>query len=62
MKLIYRGVPYESNLPQLKMFNTGITAKYRGVSYSVRFPRLPQGNTSPLTLKYRGVAYAILLH
>ncbi|MDJ0705800.1 MAG: DUF4278 domain-containing protein [Leptolyngbyaceae cyanobacterium MO_188.B28] len=58
MQLIYRGVPYKSNTLKLEMVDAGITARYRGASYSLHSPQLPQEGTSSLTLKYRGVAYS----
>ena len=58
MKLIYRGASYEFNPSKLEMVNAGITARYRGVSYSVRYPRNYEGDSSPMTLKYRGVTYS----
>lgn len=58
MKLIYRGASYELIPSRVAMVNAGITARYRGVSYSVRCPCfLPKRNTSSLELKYRGVSY-----
>ena len=58
MKLIYRGVPYESNPPEVEMVTAGITARYRGRAYSIRYPRFPQEGSSPLKLTYRGVTYS----
>ena len=57
MKLIYRGVSYESNPPEVEMMTAGITARYRGRTYAIRYPRFPQKGSSPLALTYRGVSY-----
>ena len=62
MKLIYRGAPYEFHPRRLEMVDAGVTTKYRGVSYSLGCPRLPQGENSPFRLTYRGVAYSMIAH
>ena len=58
MKLNYRGATYEFNPAKTEMIDTGITARYRGVPYSIRSPHLSQKISSPSALKYRGVFYA----
>ncbi len=57
MKLHYRGNSYESYPQVIETHETGITAKYRGLSYEVRH-LLARTCSSPLVnLKYRGIAY-----
>ncbi len=54
MRLSYRGIPYESTSPEIPTLETGMTAQYRGVSYSLRYA--PTAPHYPNGLVYRGVA------
>lgn len=57
MKLHYRGNSYESYPQVIETHETGITAKYRGLTYRVRH-LLARTCPAPLVnLKYRGIAY-----
>lgn len=58
MKLSYRGVDYEKELPILEMNEGEIGGKYRGRDWNYRYPRhIPQ--LQPKWYRqYRGVAYS----
>ena len=55
MKLTYRGISYNSSNTAIEIVDTGITAKYRGQTYSIRTATVPDSTSK--TLKYRGVTY-----
>ena len=57
MKLHYRGNSYESHPQMIETYDTGITAKYRGLTYQVRCPLERTCSQSLMNLKYRGLAY-----
>jgi hypothetical protein len=59
MKLSYRGVKYEAELPTFEMMEGDIVGKYRGQAIRHRYPyprHIPVPQPS-LDLQYRGVAY-----
>jgi Domain of unknown function (DUF4278) len=57
MKLSYRGDIYEYNPVAIDMVEGEIGGKYRGQSWTVRYPRHIPVPQPVLDLKYRGVAY-----
>ncbi|HAJ62759.1 MAG TPA: hypothetical protein DCP31_28945 [Cyanobacteria bacterium UBA8543] len=57
MKLQYRGLPYESTVQVLKTVESGILAKYRGITYAVCCPIHAHTPQVSANLKYRGVLY-----
>jgi len=57
MKLHYRGNCYESDTQVIETHDSGITAKYRGLTYQVRHLLPRTCSQPPVNLKYRGVAY-----
>lgn len=58
MKLSYRGINYEKELPILEMNDSEIGGKYRGQNWIERYPRhIPQLQPK-LYRQYRGVAYS----
>ncbi|NEQ28732.1 MAG: DUF4278 domain-containing protein [Microcoleus sp. SIO2G3] len=57
MKLRYRGNSYESHPQVIETHDTGITAKYRGLTYQVHRPLASTCPQPPVNLKYRGMAY-----
>lgn len=58
MKLSYRGINYEKELPILEMNDGEIGGKYRGQNWRERYPRhIPQLQPK-LYRQYRGVAYS----
>lgn len=59
MKLAYRGVSYESNLPNLEVTEGEIGGKYRGTTWREKYPRHIPVPYPRVDLKYRGVAYSV---
>jgi hypothetical protein len=58
MRLSYRGINYEKELPILEMNDGEIGGKYRGQEWQERYPRhIPQLQPK-LYRQYRGVAYS----
>lgn len=56
MKLVYRGIPYEYNLPKVPVVDSVEVGKYRGAP--LHFHKLLKAFTQPARdLKYRGVSY-----
>lgn len=59
MKLSYRGVQYDTELPTFEMMEGDIVGKYRGQAIRHRYPyprHIPVPQPS-LALQYRGIAY-----
>lgn len=58
MRLSYRGVNYEKELPTLEMKEGEIGGKYRAQDWTYRYPRHIPQTKSKLYRQYRGVAYS----
>jgi Domain of unknown function (DUF4278) len=58
MKLTYRGVDYDANLPTLEVTDSEILCKYRGRPYQYNYVRHVPFPQTAAALTYRGVAYA----
>ncbi len=56
MKLIYRGVSYQTQPRAIATKKTNLVAKFRGLSYPLS-QSLEPVNDSPSSLKYRGISY-----
>ena len=61
MKLVYRGIAYNSNLNLVPIVETATFATYRGLSYNCRRP-LNVSTAPKVPLKYRGIAYNVESH
>jgi Domain of unknown function (DUF4278) len=59
MILCYRGTYYCSHPQIIEKAETGMMAKYRGVSYQIQPQCLKTGSQREMNLKYRGVAYTV---
>ncbi|OKH28463.1 DUF4278 domain-containing protein [Chroogloeocystis siderophila] len=59
MKLTYRGVNYESSVPNMEMTEGGIGGQYRGVNWKQRYPRHIPVPQPVVGLKYRGASYSL---
>lgn len=57
MKLVYRGVSYDYNPPQVPTYDSGNLGTYRGLDVRFRNPKKALVLQPTLDLKYRGVAY-----
>jgi hypothetical protein len=60
MKLSYRGVNYDKELPILEMNEKEIGGKYRGQDWNYRYPRHIPQLRSKWYRQYRGVAYSTM--
>jgi len=56
MKLTYRGTTYESDIPTIDVTEGEVGGKYRGQSWSYRYPRHIPVPGPPRHLKYRGLS------
>ena len=57
MKLQYRGVSYEYNLPEVETTLGEVGGKYRGLDWRFRNLKKPPVLQPRVSLKYRGVYY-----
>jgi Domain of unknown function (DUF4278) len=57
MKLVYRGLPYESNSQAIETTESDMSAQYRGSSYQVRHSNSQLGVQHKVSLKFRGASY-----
>ncbi len=57
MKLIYRGVSYEYNPPEVEVGEGKVEGKYRGLDWRFHNLKKPLVLQPPVNLTYRGVAY-----
>lgn len=58
MKLVYRGIAYNSNSSLVPVEETATFATYRALNYNLRRPlNVPTAPKVPL--KYRGIAYNV---
>ena len=57
MKLKYRGINYESDIPAIDVTEREVGGKYRGQNWSYRYPRHIPVSGPPQNFKYRGVAF-----
>ncbi len=57
MQLSYRGTSYNQNVTPVDMVDSGMTASYRGRTYSLTYPRHIPVAQPAHNLVYRGVAY-----
>ncbi|MGK7877629.1 MAG: DUF4278 domain-containing protein [Xenococcaceae cyanobacterium] len=56
MQLCYRRLHYKYNVVSWPIIESGITGKYRGITYKIKQPL--EVNSKPVfELKYRGVTY-----
>ncbi|MGB7430185.1 MAG: DUF4278 domain-containing protein [Microcoleaceae cyanobacterium] len=58
MKLVYRGIAYNSNNSLFPVVETATLATYRGLTYNCRRP-VTALSTPQVPLKYRGIAYNV---
>lgn len=58
MKLVYRGIAYNSNPSLVPVAETATFATYRGLTYNCRLP-LSVPTAPKVPLKYRGIAYNV---
>ena len=57
MKLVYRGVSYDYNPPQVAVEEGLVTGKFRGLDWRFHNLKKPLVLQPPVNLTYRGVAY-----
>ena len=57
MKLIYRGVSYDYNPPQVAVEEGAVTGKFRGLDWRFHNLKKPVVLPPPVNLTYRGVAF-----
>ena len=57
MKLVYRGVSYDYNPPQVAVEQGQITGTFRGLDWRFHNLKKPLLLQPPVNLTYRGVAY-----
>ena len=57
MKLVYRGVSYDYNPPQVAVKEGAVTGKFRGLDWRFHNLKKPLVLQPPVNLTYRGVAY-----
>ena len=57
MKLVYRGVSYDYNPPQVAVEEGAVTGKFRGLDWRFHNLKKPLVLQPPVNLTYRGVAY-----
>ena len=57
MKLVYRGVSYDYNPPQVAVTEGEVTGKFRGLDWRFHNLKKPFVLQPPVNLTYRGVAY-----
>ncbi|ELS02008.1 hypothetical protein Xen7305DRAFT_00017180 [Xenococcus sp. PCC 7305] len=58
MKLVYRGVSYDYDPPQVAVTESKITGKFRGLDWRFHNLKKPLVLQPPVNLTYRGVAYS----
>lgn len=56
MKLIYRGLSYETTPQKIDMTETSVFVQYRGLTYNIHRP-VNLATSPQRTLKYRGISY-----
>lgn len=57
MKLVYRGVSYDYNPPQVAVTESSVTGKFRGLDWRFHNLKKPLVLQPPVNLTYRGVDY-----
>ena len=57
MKLVYRGVSYDYNPPQIAVAEGQVSGKFRGLDWRFHNLKKPLVLQPPVNLTYRGVAY-----
>lgn len=57
IKLTYRGVSYDYELPTLDMVESSVGGRYRGYPWRLRYPRHIPASEPIYSLQYRGVHY-----
>jgi len=58
MKLAYRGVNYEDEIPTVETIEGEVSGKYRGQNWNYRYPRHIPVPQHPQNLQYRSVDYS----
>jgi Domain of unknown function (DUF4278) len=58
MKLAYRGVNYEYDIPTVDMLEGEVAGKYRGQNWNYRYPRHIRVPRQAYDMDYRGVDYS----
>lgn len=58
MKLTYRGITQEYDIPSIEVLEGEVGGKYRGQNWNYRYPRHIPVPQQTYDLKYRGVSYS----